>query len=93
LAGNAITETDARGQRILDDTLLILFNATHAPCTFTLPDEPAAQGAQGQWELALDTRYPTLNALPADTPHHFPVDASYTLEALSLAVFAWPRGQ
>ena len=37
LAGDAISETDAKGRPIVDDTLLILLNAHHAPMSFTLP--------------------------------------------------------
>ncbi len=68
LAGNAIADTDERGNRVIDDTLLILFNATHEACTFTLPDEPvehllSAQLSSAQkkkvvhqWQLVIDTR-------------------------------------
>ena len=37
LAGDAIEELDARGNRIVDDTLLILLNAYHEAIQFTLP--------------------------------------------------------
>ena len=37
LAGDAIDETDDRGHRIVDDTLLILLNAHHEAVSFTLP--------------------------------------------------------
>jgi isoamylase len=37
LAGDAIAETDSKGRPIVDDTLLILLNAHHAPMAFTLP--------------------------------------------------------
>jgi glycogen operon protein len=41
LAGHAISEPDERGKRIIDDTILILFNATHAASTFVLPNDPS----------------------------------------------------
>src|SRR5260370_1231754 len=47
LAGDLIQDLDERGQRIVGDTLLVLFNAHHELISFTLPQEP--------WELVLDT--------------------------------------
>jgi len=55
LAGDAIDEVDDRGDRIIDDTLLILLNAHHEPIPFILP----AHRARVRWELVLDTREPT----------------------------------
>jgi isoamylase len=52
LAGDQIDEVDERSHRILDETLLILFNAHHEPLPFTLPQ----QRRQTEWELLLDTR-------------------------------------
>ena len=52
LAGDAIEEVDPRGNRISDDTLLILLNAHHEPLPFVLP----AHRARMRWELLLDTR-------------------------------------
>jgi isoamylase len=55
LAGDAIEEVDARGHRIVDDTLLILLNAHHEPVTFLLPtSRPPVR-----WEVVLDTRNTT----------------------------------
>jgi glycogen operon protein len=51
LAGDAIEEVDARGNRILDDTLLLVFNAHAEPIPFVLP----AHRRKIRWELALDT--------------------------------------
>lgn len=79
LAGDAIEEVDTRGQRIRDDTLLILLNAHHEPLSFTLP----LQRDEGHWELILDTREATgrrsQDVMRARKP--------YVLEARSLAVF------
>jgi len=55
LAGDAIAERDDRGNRIADDTLLILLNAHHEPVPFVLP----AHRSRVRWELVLDTRAPT----------------------------------
>jgi glycogen operon protein len=52
LAGEAIDEVDERGNRIVDDTLLILLNAHHEPLPFVLP----AYQPEMRWELVLDTR-------------------------------------
>jgi glycogen operon protein len=53
LAGDAISETDDRGQPIVDDTLLILLNAHHKPMQFDLPQLRSGEG----WQLMIDTRY------------------------------------
>ncbi len=53
LAGDALDEVDAQGNRITDDTLLWLLNGHHEPLVFTLPN----QGPTG-WELIVDTRDP-----------------------------------
>ena len=37
LNGDAITEPDPRGQRVRDDSFLLLFSADSQPCRFTLP--------------------------------------------------------
>lgn len=90
LAGNAINETDERGNRIIDDTLLILFNASPEECTFTLPDEPASYleaSDEHAWLRILDTR----DALPKVTDRSFAVNSPYTLGPRSLALFSWPK--
>jgi glycogen operon protein len=51
LHGGLIADTDARGRRVTDDTLLVLFNAGPAR-RFVLPDPPAAWG----WEVLLSSR-------------------------------------
>jgi len=83
LAGDAIEEVDARGERITDDTLLILLNAHHEPVPFILP----AHRRGVRWEVILDTR----------TPHggrrHRPLKGGekYDLEGRCLAVFRLRR--
>ncbi len=52
LDGHAIREVDERGNPIIDDTLLIIFNAYSEPLPFVLPDYVSG----GQWELLIDTR-------------------------------------
>jgi glycogen operon protein len=52
LAGDAIEEVDSRGNRILDDTLLILLNAHHEPVNFVLP----AHRRKVRWQVVFDTK-------------------------------------
>ncbi len=55
LAGDAIEEVDVRGNRIVDDTLLVLLNAHHEAVRFILP----IQRSKLRWDLVLDTREAT----------------------------------
>jgi len=50
LNGDAITDRDRRGQRISDDSFLLLFNGNDEPAEWTLPGPWG-----GPWELVLDT--------------------------------------
>jgi len=52
LNGEAISEPDPRGGRIVDAKFLLLFNAHSDPLTFTLPEASLAPG----WEVVIDTR-------------------------------------
>jgi hypothetical protein len=51
MAGDSIEEVDVRGERIVDNTFLLLLNAGEHGVTFTLPPP----GADLQWQRALDT--------------------------------------
>jgi glycogen operon protein len=64
LAGDAIEERGPRGERIVDDTLLMVLNAADAAVAFHLPD-----GGAAGWELILDTRSPDPPTL-AGGPRH-----------------------
>jgi len=79
LAGDAIEEVDARGNRILDDTLLILLNAHYEPVPFILP----AHRPKMRWVVLIDTREAT-----GIKPHR-PMGGGvpYNLEGRSLALF------
>ncbi|MFI6645735.1 glycogen debranching protein GlgX [Streptomyces sp. NPDC050504] len=53
LNGHAITEPDTRGQRVVDDSFLLLLNASAEPVDFVVPvgrDEP--------WSVVVDTARP-----------------------------------
>ena len=51
LNGEAIPSPDERGERVVDDTFLMLFNAHHEPLEFTMP--AASWGAR--WLRVIDT--------------------------------------
>jgi Type II secretory pathway, pullulanase PulA and related glycosidases len=54
LNGNAILGRDPRGQRLSDDSFLMLLNAHHGPLTWTVPKQWGKR-----WEVTLDTRTST----------------------------------
>ena len=84
LNGEAIPSPDARGERIVDDSFLLLFNAGHTDMEFTLPEE--AYGLR--WEVVLDTAAP-----PA--PDDVWVHAGKTVDvvARSVQVLRRPQGE
>ena len=49
--GQAITTPDPRGERIVDDSFLLLLNASHDPITFTIPAKDWGE----HWVTVLDT--------------------------------------
>lgn len=51
LNGEGIPDLDARGQRVTDDSFLLVFNAHHEDVRVTLP----GTGYGGQWAVVLDT--------------------------------------
>jgi glycogen operon protein len=57
-AGDMIEERGPRGERIVDDTLLLILNADDRPVAFTLPNHEAAK----RWEVIFDTVHPTFTA-------------------------------
>ncbi len=79
LAGDAIAEVDPRGNRIQDETLLILLNAHYQAIPFVLP----AHRRHLRWELMIDTRLATGHT--ADRVLR--AAASFDLEGRSLALF------
>jgi isoamylase len=54
LNGDAITEPDPRGQRVRDDSFLLLINAHSEDISFALPGPEFGE----RWEFALDTADP-----------------------------------
>ncbi|NED94056.1 glycogen debranching protein GlgX [Phytoactinopolyspora alkaliphila] len=64
LNGHGIAGLDVRGQRVIDDSFLLCFNAHDERVDFTLPD-PEYGGA---WQLVLDTAVPGDAADPGSEP-------------------------
>ncbi|HXG19510.1 MAG TPA: glycogen debranching protein GlgX [Methylomirabilota bacterium] len=83
LAGDAIEELDARGTRIMDQTLLLLLNAHYEPLSFVLPAYQTAV----QWEVVVDTREATGRGRRAVLAG----GARYFLDARSLALLRLQR--
>ncbi|MFL0178911.1 MULTISPECIES: glycogen debranching protein GlgX [unclassified Mycobacterium] len=54
LNGEALPEPDERGQRIIDDSFLLCFNAGEAPVDFVTPNTDYAQ----VWSAVIDTAHP-----------------------------------
>ena len=97
LAGDALDETDERGRRFVDDTLLILFNANDREAPFTLPGIGIGGDRGAAWTRVLDT----VDA-PGATPDTARPGASaagtrvgdvYALPARSLVVFLASRAR
>jgi len=51
LGGDAMMEWDEEGERVTDDTFLLLFNGAPEPAAFTLPSTPTP----ANWEVVVDT--------------------------------------
>ena len=84
LAGDAIEELDDRGNRIVDDTLLILLNAYHEAIPFTLP----AHRRKVRWEVVMDTN----DAQISKTAHQYMRGGdSYDLKPRSLVLLRLPK--
>jgi glycogen operon protein len=55
LNGDAISAPNARGERVVDDSFLLCFNAGDEPVEFSMPPDDYAQ----EWTVELDTNEPT----------------------------------
>jgi glycogen operon protein len=58
LGGDAMLEWDEQGRRVVDATLLLLFNASPDPVEFTVP----RSAPEVVWRLALSTSHPELES-------------------------------
>src|SRR5215470_13492660 len=81
LNGDAITDRDRRGQRVTDDSFLLLFNAHSEAIEWTLPKQWG-----GSWELVVDTD-------PATAPNREgrTVDGAATLPVVGRSVVVLRR--
>jgi isoamylase len=85
LNGDAIPYPDARGERIVDDSLLLCFNAHWEPLDYTLP--PAGFGPC--WDVLVDTAEPLI---PAEGEGRR-VDAGGALTVADRSVVVLRRGR
>ena len=82
MAGDAIDEPGPRGERIVDDSLLLILNADDQPHDFRLPNK-----ARHGWELVMDTSSP----VPSVPAPHFPGGGTYPLAARSTVLLRLPH--
>jgi isoamylase len=61
LNGDAIAEPTTRGEPIVDDSFLLLFNAHHEDMAFTVPKEIYGE----RWEIVTDTAAPFIEDRPS----------------------------
>ncbi len=83
LEGGALDEVDARGQPLVDDDFLVLFNADHEPIPFRLP-----RMGNGHWRALVDTTQPHGLASAAT----FQPGEIYPLQGRSLVLFLNVKG-
>jgi isoamylase len=83
LPGAAVDLVDQAGNHFVDDSLLILINASDREKRFVLP----ATAGRRHWEMALDSSKP--NANPAS--ESYPSGGEYDMAARSLALLINPR--
>ena len=82
MAGDAIDEPGPRGERIVDDSLLLILNADDQPHDFRLPNK-----ARNGWELVMDTRSP----IPPTPAPRYAGGSTYPLAARSTVLLRLPR--
>jgi isoamylase len=82
LNGNAITEPGPRGEAIVDQSFLLLFNTADQPVTFTLP----GAGPTAGWEVVVDTAAPEP---PAGDPH--PAASQLTVTSRAVVILRAAR--
>ncbi|HYB15035.1 MAG TPA: glycogen debranching protein GlgX [Streptosporangiaceae bacterium] len=83
LNGRAISEPDRRGERIADESFLMLFNASEQDLPFTIPPRRYGQ----RWARLLDTARP-----PADLENGSVVKPGDTMTVISRSIQLLHRG-
>lgn len=78
LNGHGIPDMDARGQRVIDESFLMCFNAHYEPIEFTLP--PKEFGAA--WTTVISTAWPKI----AEEPDQHKAGATLSMPARSVLV-------
>ena len=67
LNGETLDHIDEKGERVLDDTFLVMLNCHHEPIKFYLPQSPQSK----DWEVVIDTNDPEqtiARVVPAGKP-------------------------
>ena len=80
LNGKAIEEPDRRGQQIVDESFLMMFNAHYGEIEFTLPDHHFGEA----WKVIVDTTKPT--GYPAEGTD-IKAQGTVTVPARSILIF------
>jgi glycogen operon protein len=78
LNGSCLLSPDDRGRRVVDDSFLLLFNASQQPLSFVVPAEVGKR-----WQPVIDTASPI--ASPSHVPSYVP-GSKVSTEALSIVV-------
>ena len=78
LNGEGIDSPDLRGERVVDDSFYVLFNAHYEPIQFVLPKKELGE----TWSVVLDTSQP----LPDTEEHLYKASQEVTVESRSLRV-------
>ncbi|WKD57398.1 Glycogen debranching enzyme [Corynebacterium capitovis DSM 44611] len=79
LNGSAITDSDRRGQRVQDDSFILMFNAHFEDIEFTLPGKELG----AKWEVTIDTTKPLGHP---DEYEHIPAGGTKLVPARSTVV-------
>jgi isoamylase len=80
LNGDAIADRDPRGERVVDDSFLMAFNAHHEDIEMTLPSDDYGPG----WALVVDSCAGTVESTPMGDV--VPAGGRFTLPARSVVV-------
>src|SRR5690606_32484765 len=83
LNGNAISEPGQRGERITDDSFLLMFNASPKPLDFVVPVDHGRQ-----WQVVVDTA--RADGVPPGTGPKVTAGTRLTLTDRSLTVLRRP---
>ena len=82
LNGGAIPSTNERGERVLDDSFYLMFNAHHEPLDFKLPEEKWGT----RWAMLLNTVDPADHMSEENSANEPAAGATFTAQAWSLVL-------